>query len=135
MLKQKMSSVAVVAVVLALAVPVSAGAIVYESMNYTTGAGVLNGKTGDAGLGAWNVSPGGSGQIVSPGMTYIDTNLNVLPVVGNRFETVSGFNDVARASIDITTGAWSAGNKDGGKLNTKGAEIWFSALMKANTSP
>jgi len=111
--------------------PPPTGALVYESMSHPTGAGQLHGNTADTGLGAWNVNPAGSGQIIAPGMGYTDGNGNVLPTAGNRYETVSGFNDLARASIDTT--AWSGDNKDGGKLNAKGAEIWFSALMKANT--
>jgi len=109
-----------------------AAPIVYESMSYQTGAGQLHGQTADAGLGAWNVNPTGSGQIISSGMSYTDTNGNILPVAGNRYETVAGFNDLARASIDVTGGGWSATNIDSGKLNAKGAEIWFSALMNAN---
>ena len=133
MFKQMMSVVAVAGLVFVLAGPVSAAAIVYESMSYSPVAGGLHGQTADAGLGAWNVNPASSGQIVAPGMSYTDANSNVLPVAGNRYETVSGFNDLARAAIGITTAPWSAGNKDGGKLNAKGAEIWFSALMKCNT--
>ena len=134
MFKQMMSVVAVAGLVFVLAGPVSAAAIVYESMSYSPVAGGLHGQTADAGLGAWNVNPASSGQIVAPGMSYTDANSNVLPVAGNRYETVSGFNDLARAAIGITTAPWSAGNKDGGKLNAKGAEIWFSALMKANNN-
>ena len=108
--------------------------LVYESMSHPVGAGNLHGRTGDAGLGAWSVNPSGAGQIVSPGMSYTDGNGNALPVAGNRFETVAGFNDLARASIDISSAGWTAANKEGGKLNKKGAEIWFSALMRANGS-
>jgi len=123
---------AVMALLLAVTTLASAQAIVYESMNYSTGGGVLNGKTADAGLGAWNVDPGGAGQIIAPGMGYQDAVGNYLAETGNRYETVAGYNDLARASIDSTL--WSAGNKNGTKLNTFGAEIWFSVLMVANGS-
>jgi MYXO-CTERM domain-containing protein len=102
-------------------------------MSHPLGTGQLHGNTADTGLGPWNVNPTGSGQIIAPGMSYTDGNGNDLPVTGNRYETVAGYNDLARASIDTT--AWSAVNKSNGKLNTKGAEIWFSALMSCkNTS-
>jgi len=122
---------AIAASFLLLPSTVQAEAIVYESMNYSTGDGALHGKTGDAGLGAWVVSPSGAGKINSPGMGYTDANGNVLASSGNYFHTVTNFNDFARAPIDVS--AWSAGSQGGGKLNTKGAEVWFSALMKANS--
>ncbi len=117
---------------LALGTSVRADALVYESMSHTNGAGQLHGKTADTGLGAWNVTPSGSGQIVAPTMSYTDGHGNVLPVAGNRYETVAGFNDYARASITNIATAWSDANTDGGKLNAKGATIWFSALMNLN---
>jgi len=106
--------------------------LVYESMSHTNGTGELHGKTADAGLGAWNVTPSGAGQIIAPTMIYTDGNGNVLPVTGSRFETVFGFNDYARAAIDATP--WSDANRDGGKLNKRGATIWFSVLMRAQSS-
>ena len=133
MLKKMISIAAVAGLVLALAPAAQADAIVYESMNHTIGAGQLHGKTADAGLGAWAVSPSGAGQIIAPTMAYTDTNGDSLVVKGNRFETVSGFNDLARAAITVP-GGWSASNRDGGKLNKKGAEIWFSVLMNCNSS-
>ena len=115
---------------LGLGASAQAAAIVYESMSYAAGAGVLHGKTADAGLGAWWLNDSNAGQIAAGSMTYTDANSKVLPVTGNRFETVSGFNDLGHASIDITTGGWADANKDGGKLNAKGAEIWFSMLAR-----
>jgi len=107
-------------------------ALVYESMNYTAGAGVLHGMIPDLGLSAWSVSPTGAGEIIAPGMSYTDANGDTLAVQGNRFETRPLFNDFARAAIDITN--WSAANKDGGKLNKKGAVIWFSVLMSVQNT-
>ena len=133
MLKKMMSVVAVAGVVLALA-GAGQASIVYESMNHTIGAGQLHGKTPDAGLGAWVVSPTGAGQIISPTMAYTDTNGDQLVVGGNRFETVGGNNDLGYAPINLQGGGgWSASNYDSGtgKLNKVGAEIWFSVLMKA----
>ena len=129
---KRIAMVLAVGVFLGLGASAQGAALVYESMNHTIGAGQLHGKTPDAGLGAWVVSPTGAGQIIAPSATYTDGNSNVLPVAGSRFESVAGHNDLGYTPIDVSL--WSAGNKDGGKLNTAGAEIWFSALMQANGS-
>ncbi len=119
----------VLGIVLLLGASVQADPLVYESMDYAAGDGVLHGKTGDAGFsGARVLNPSASGRIVSPGIAYTDGAGLALGTLGNRFETRAGYNDVGFAPLDVSP--WSAANKDGGKLNTAGAEIWFSVLMK-----
>jgi len=119
----------VLGIVLLLGASVQADPLVYESMDYAAGDGVLHGKTGDAGFsGARVLNPSASGRIVSPGIAYTDGAGLALRTLGNRFETRAGYNDVGFAPLDVSP--WSAANKDGGKLNTAGAEIWFSVLMK-----
>jgi len=122
--------VALLVFLLGTASVAQAGAIVYESFNYTDtgGSNELNGQTADSGLGAWAATAQGRFNIKSPGKTYTDANSNVLPVQGNYVE-LSGKSPDAHARADILTTGWSGASVDGGRLNKKGATIWWSTIV------
>ncbi len=84
-----MKSIKILSPILALSVGAAHGALVaYEGFNYTAGE-ALNEKNGGTGwAGAWTNNGDGS-VILTPGLTYTDSNSAVLPTVGNSGQFAS----------------------------------------------